>query len=420
MKIAIMTTFQEFQPGYSLTGIVKDQVEMLARYDHEVHLFVNERYHGEDFPGNVQLRKEIPFTHLKDYHSVRDLSDEHKIIKIETAKRFVKILGEEEFDVVYTHDFVFIGWNMPYGEAIKEATSNLPKVVWMHWIHSIPSGGPRDWWNIGEYGPNHKLIYPNETDRIRVAEHYKGQIHDVRCIPHIKDIRTWFEFSDDTKRLIDKYPGILSAEFVQLLPASVDRLAAKRLRYVMSIFAELKAHGREVFLLVANQWATGKQQKEDTDKYRQHAIMKGLIDQVDFAFTSDFESPKFDVGIPQYMIRELFLCSNLFIFPTREESFGLVVPEAALSGTYMVLNKSLHQQIEITKANCLYFDFGSFSHDLKIEDPDKFFRDVAFIIIGRFKENEALKIKTHCRRTYNYDNLYRKYYAPTMQELKYR
>ena len=420
MKIGIFTTFQEFQPGYSLTGIVKDQVEMLAHYNHEVHLFVNERYHGEDFPGNVQLRKEIPFTHLKDYHSVNDMSDEHKIIRDETANRIVKILGEEQFDVAFTHDFVFIGWNMPYGEACKIAGRKLPNVVWMHWIHSIPSGGPRDWWNIGEYGSNHKLIYPNETDRLRVAEHYKGQIHDVRVVPHIKDIRTWFDFCDDTRRLIDKYPGILSADYVQILPASVDRLTAKRVRYVMQIFAEIKAHGRSVFLLIANQWATEKKQKEDTNQFREFAIMKGLIDQQDFAFTSDFESPKFDVGIPQRMIRELFLCSNLFIFPTREESFGLVVPEAGLSGVYMVLNKSLHQQIEITRSNCLYFDFGSFSHDVKIEDPDKFFRDVAFIIIGRMKENESLKIKTFCRQQYNYDNLYRRYYLPVIQELKYR
>jgi hypothetical protein len=120
------------------------------------------------------------------------------------------------------------------------------------------------------------------------------------------------------------------------------------------------------------------------------------------------------------MIREVFLCSNLFIFPTREESFGLVVPEAALSGVYMVLNKSLHQQIEITKANCIYFDFGSFSHNVKMEDPDKLFHDIAFIIAGRMRQNESLKIKTFCRQQYNYDNLYRKYYLPTIQELKYR
>jgi hypothetical protein len=187
----------------------------------------------------------------------------------------------------------------------------------------------------------------------------------------------------------------------------------------MNVFAEMKAHGRTVFFLIANQWATGRKQKEDVEQYRQHAIMKGLIDQQDFAFTSDFESPTYDVGIPQHMIREVFLCSNLFIFPTREE-FGLVVPEAALSGVYMVLNKSLHQQIEITKANCIYFDFGSFSHDVKIVDPDKFFKDLAFIIIGRMKENESLKIKTYCRQQYNYDNLYHRHYLPVMQELKYR
>jgi len=419
MKIAILTTFMEFQPGYSLTGIVKDQVEMLARHGNETHLFVNTKYHGEDFPGEVTLRKEIPFSHLKDYQSPTQMSDEHNTIRDETSNRLVQILGEEEFEVVFTHDFVFTGWNMPYGEACKLAGRKLPKTIWLHWIHSIPSV-QRDWWNIKEYGANHRLVYPNQTDRLRVAEHYKGVIEDVRVIPHIKDIRTWFEFSDDTRRLIDKYPGLLSAEFVQILPASVDRLAAKRVKEVMSIFSNIKQQGRSVFLLVANQWATGKQQKEDSNVYREHAIMSGLIDQQDFAFTSDFESPKYDVGIPQHMIREIFLCSNLFIFPTREESFGLVVPEAALSGTFMVLNKSLHQQIEITGANCLYFDFGSFSHEVNIENPEKLWQDIAFIIIGRFQENEALKIKTFCRRTYNYDNLYRGYYLPAMQELKYR
>jgi len=415
MKVAILTTFQEFIPGYSLTGIVKDQAEMLAKYEHEVHLFVSTKYHGEEFSDDVTLRKEIIWTEQKDYRSINDITPEHKQLIQDQALRLEELLVD--FDIVFTHDFIFIGWFIPFGEACKRVSRKLPKLKWLHWIHSIPTGG-RDYWDIRSYGPNHKIVYPNQTDRIIVAEAFRGVIDDVRTIPHIKDIRNYFRFSDETKELIDKYPGLIQADVVQILPASVDRLSAKRVEEVMRIFGEIKAQGRTVFLLIANQWATEKQQKQDVDKFRNAGVMHGLIDQQDFAFTSDFQSPKYDVGIPQRMIQELFLCSNLFVFPTREETFGLVVPEAGLSGVLMMLNRSLHMQIEVGGGaeNALYFDFGSYTHEVNITNPKKYYRDLAFIILGRINQNESLMAKTFHRQTYNMDNLYRKYYLPTMSE----
>jgi hypothetical protein len=389
---------------------------MLARHGNEVHLFVSEKYHGEDFPADVTLRKEIIWTHQKDYRSLGEFTDEHKQLVQDQAIRFEESL--EDFDIVFTHDFIFIGWFAPFGQACRRVSPKFPKLKWLHWIHSIPSG-TRDYWDINTYGPNHKIVYPNQTDKLRAAEAFRGAIDNVRVIPHIKDIRNHFNFSDETKRLIDKYPALLAADVVQILPASVDRLSAKRVSETMQIFAEMKAMGSSVFLLIANQWATEKQQKQDVNNFRSEGVMKGLIDQQEFAFSSDFESPKYDVGIPQHMISELFLCSNLFIFFTREETFGLVVPEAALSGVMMVLNRSLHMQIEVGggQGNALYWDFGSYTHDVNITNPEKYFKDIATIILGRMYLNESLRAKTFARQTYNMDNLYRRYYLPIMNEM---
>jgi len=299
-----------------------------------------------------------------------------------------------------------------------------------------------DWWRIKQYGENHKLVFPNYTDRTQVAEQYQGVIDDVRVIPHIKDIRTWFDFHPDTCRFIDKYPAVLSADVVELLPASVDRLESKRVREVCKIMSAIKKQGRSVCLVIANQWATETQQKQDVDAYRMQAVRDGLIDQEELIFTSDFESPKFDVGIPQRMIRELFLCSNLFIFPTREESFGLVVPEAALSGCFLVLNRSLQMQREVSGNEALFlcflvlnrslqmqrevsgnealfFDFGSCHQVHQIDNPDRYFDQIGFIIAGRMKENESIKTRTFARQTYNMDNLYNKHYMPTMEAMRY-
>jgi hypothetical protein len=427
-KVAILTNFMDFNAGYSLTGIVKDQVYMLLRQGHKVRLFVNDQYNHssgdpidkEDVvklggnPDDYELVPLIPFQRLTDYKSISNLSEDDKKIIEKTQHVLEEQLQDTDF--AFTHDFAFTGWFLIYGQACKLATPKLPKVRWLHWVHSVPSA-MSDWWFIKQYGPYHKIVFPNFTDRIRVAEQYRGTIDDVRVIPHIKDPRTWFDFHPDTCRFIDKYPGVMTADIVQLLPASVDRLESKRVREVCKMFVGLKKQGRTVCLVIANQWATGKQQKQDVDVFRAEAIRNGLIDQKELIFTSDFEPPKFDVGIPQRMIRELFQLSNLFIFPTREESFGLVVPEAALSGVFLVLNKSLQMQIEVSGNTALYFDFGSFHQTHEIQS-EKYWDDIGFVVAGRMKENEALMSKTFMRQTYNMDNLYHKHYFPTMAEIK--
>lgn len=414
MKIAILTNFMEFNPGYSLTGIVTDQAAMLKARGHEVHVFVNEQYHGDPLNAGIPMHNVIPFAHLKDYSTINGLTAEHKM----TIKATEAVLRKElvDFNVAFTHDFIFTGWFLPYGLACLNVSQSLPGLAWFHWIHSVPSA-MRDWWNVKAYPPRHKLVYPNETDRLRVAEQYRGEIDNVRVIPHIKDPRSWYEFSAGTCELIDRMPGLLSADIVQVLPASTDRLSAKKVDVVMAIFGAIKKRNVSVSLVIANQWATGRQRKEDVRKYIEAGEAEGLVYGKDFLFTSEVKE-EWATGIPRRMVRELFMLSNLFIFPTREESFGLVVPEAALSGVLPVLNKSLAMQTEVGggPGRALFFDFGSFHSGFTPADSKVYFRDIATIILGRIWQDESIRAKTFARKTYNWDNLYPRYYEPIMME----
>lgn len=426
-KIAILTNFQDFNSGYSLTGIVSDQMAMLTRHGDDVTLFICTSYNRASIATlqnnhpDVTIKPIIPFSHLVDYTSKillvtggEDEKHNHQILVSATKEILVEEL--KGFDFVYTHDWVFVGWFLPYGLACIEASKQLPAVKFFHWIHSIPSVN-RDWWRIKEFGPNHKLIYPNKSDAIQVAEQYAGELEDVRVIPHFKDLRSWFDFGEESCEIIDKIPALMQADIVQILPAGSDRLSAKRVDYVAKIFGYLKQQGLSVCLTIANQWATGRQRKQCLEPYDNIARKAGLELGKEFIFTSDIDK-KFANGLNKKTLRELFLLSNLFIFPTREETFGLVVAEAALSGCFLVLNKSLDMQKEISGNMALYFDFGSFNREFDIKDQEKYFSDLAWIIAGRMRQNESVMTKTFFRQNNNWDSLYHKYYSPIMMEQK--
>ena len=415
----------EFMPGYSLTGIVIDQATMLSRHGHEVHLFVNDKYNGtEEWAPGVILHKRVPFAHLDDFRTEMEFNQNTKLQ--EACQRTQEVLIEDftklQIDIALTHDFIFQGWYLPYGIAVRNASQHLPKTRWLHWIHSVPTAN-KDWWDINRYGRNHKIAYPNATDRVLVAEQFKSTVDNVRCVPHIKDIRSWFDFSEQTCAFIDQFPQVLSADVVKLYPASVDRLKAKRVDVVIQIMAEIKKSGKSVCLVIANQWATGRQHKENIANYKRIASGYGLDPGIDFIFTSDFTfgEEKYEVGIPKRMVRELYQCSNLFIFPTREETYGLVLPEAALAGGVLcVLNRSLRNQTEIAggDGNALYFDFGSYHHRHSVHNPTMYYRDIAWIILGRLEQSESIRLKTHFRQHNNMDYLYNNTYLPIFGESK--
>lgn len=421
MKIGILTTFNEFNYGYSLTGIVEDQITMLTRHGHEVHLFVSENFKETSeksiYLAHATIHKQVPATELTDYTDADDITDAH----FEVAMKFCNLIANDlyDFDFLFTHDLIFTGWNLPYARGIYEVSRRkvVKDIRWLHWIHSIPSVG-RNWWNIKMYGPAHKIVFPNKTNQINVASIFQGDMEDVKVIPHIKDLRSWFDFHPSTWKFFETFSSVMQSDIVQVYPASSDRLTSKRVDVLIKMFAYLKKNGKSVSLIIANQWATGRQPKENIDHMLRLAVRNGLKRDKDIIFTSEWEK-EFENGIPRRILREIMLCCNLFIFPTREESFGLIGPESALSGAkLMVLNKSLDMQMEVHGFTGLYCNFGSFEQAFDPPDPDLYYSELAKLIIAKMKHDDAVQSATHHRLTYNMDSLYYNYYGPIMQEAK--
>ncbi len=420
--VAILTSFQEFNPGYSLTGIVVDQAHMLARHGHKVIIFVSEKFNPEyntdagltaimeRYPGSIFLLEKTAAIDLDDYQ-MDAMSKEHSICSEIAGRMFAKYFENFDVDIAFTHDFVFTGWNLPYYHAMIHANKILAErnenVFWYHWIHSVPIPHNRKpWWDLKPLGTNHFLVFPNRTEIMRVAESWLTHPNRVKIIPHIKDIRTWFDFGDEAMELIDMCPDLMQSEIIQVYPCSSDRLAAKQLDIVIRLFGHLKETANApVFLVIANQWATGKQPKENIKEFKNLAVEVGLVEMEDFVFTSEL-SEKWENGITKRMLREIQLLSNLFIFPTKEESFGLVGPEASFSGVFPVVNRSLNMMMEVMSPMAPAFEFGSFHSKHDISMFPNHYQAVAMSILSQMYANPAIMTKIHCRRSFNMDNVY--------------
>ena len=428
MNIAILTNFSEFNPGYSLTGIVVDQAEMLAKYGHKVYVFVNENFnekYNDDiglsqiikkYPDKIELVPKIVFLHLVDYQTKNNISEEHITGARKQAQFLEGFLIANRITTVFTHDFIFTGWNLPYALALMDTQKRFrgSNIKWLHWVHSIPSGN-KDWWYLNEYPGHNYIVFPTRSEVNREAESFQARQSQVLLIPHIKDIRNWYDFSEETKDIIDMYPGLMQHEIVQVYPCSSDRLHAKQLHLLIQLFGFMKKAKSKVFLLAVNQWATGRQRKEDISKYIQLAEHCNLEYGKDFSFTSEIEligEKPYEIGVSKRILRELQLLQSLFIFPTVEESFGLVGPEAAYSGALVVANKSLPLLAEVLGLHTPQYNFGSFLENVDAIKDDNYLQAVAYSILGRISTSDSVKTKMFCRTRYNMDNIYYKYYLP--------
>jgi glycosyltransferase involved in cell wall biosynthesis len=316
MKIAILSNFKEFNPGYSLSGIVADQCRMLVNHGHEVDCFVAKNFKENSpipLPPGVKVKRLVPHPALTDYRVKSTITDKHLELVAETKAMLLEEIPKYKF--IITHDWIFTGWNMPYALAMQEASREIRAkarhVKWGHWIHSVPTA-LQDWWEIRNYGPGHKIVYPNRTDAVRVAEQFRGKPEDVRVVPHIKDLRSFWDLDPEICRFIDDHPGLMQNDVVQVYPASTDRLEAKNLREVLILFAAIKRAGFSVFLCIANQHYRGKKPKEAVEKYIKIGSRNDLEYGKDFVFTAQWDEKQYGLGLPRRMVRELMLFQNLF------------------------------------------------------------------------------------------------------------
>lgn len=419
-KIAILTTFSNFNPEYSLASVVQQQLKALVKHGYNPVLVVLEIFKDEDkVAEGVEVRKALPQLKLEPYTSQNADNLEDDVKKVRPKLREAL----KDVDVVLAHDIIFINSFLPYNVAMRrEVDDSLSHVKWLHWMHSGPSY--RDlsdtaWDNLATLPPNSKVVYMNHTDVVRAAEHFHTTPDNVRTIYNPMDIRELYDFHPLSRKIIDDY-GVMDADYIATYPLSSTRMgrSGKQLSKAVWIMAELKKRGKTVKLIVPNAHANADKEKKSIQEMYQFAFDKGLARQ-DLIFTSLIDAPKWEHGAPHKVVMDFFTLGNLFLFPSVSENCPLVLLEAMASKNLLVLNESFDAFREFGQENALYFGFGSllerdrdFPHG-----EEKYYQDIALLIESRFNQNIALKAQRRLRKKFSLDAVFKEQLEPAIMEL---
>jgi len=321
-KTAILTDFINFDPAYSLCGVVANQCKMLPN----AKLIVRSGFGGE-WPTDNEIIEVDPG---EIGNNVVNITKDSKS-EIENLVGQLK-LAFQDVDVILTHDLIYQPNLWKYHVAARYVAKTDHKLKWLHWVHSSTDLGTIE--QMGKFkeecqGPffNSKLVAMHNEEINRKGSLYGYERDQIVVIPNPIDITE--SYHPLAKKIIDRM-GLYDKELIAVYPARLDR--GKQVHVVIEIFDKLREKGWDASVVVVDFHSTAG----DKATYRDE-MKAGREDWV--LFTSSL--PEGSYHIPHRAVMDLFEYSDIFIHPSRSESDPLTVPEAMWKRCCLMLNFDL-------------------------------------------------------------------------------
>lgn len=407
-KVGIYTTFYEASSGYSLIRVAETQIRMLLNRGYDPIVFVQENFNqpeGDDTlwrSETIDLRRSVPQLRLVA-DVPRDFDDRVDMIYNAMTRTMSGL------DVCIAHDIIAQEYYLAHNAAMRRYAKDRPELLWLHWIHSAPAHGATTTYpqSCRSSPPPGFIVYPNGSDTGMVCQTYglASKEHKVKVSrsAHAIDPLSVWRYDRLTRDLAVK-ADLLGGEVVAVYPARLDR--GKQVEKVIRLMAGVQKAEYEPRLLVIDWQSSGERFQAYIDELETLAESCGIGDKVHFTSRLDDRCSQ---GVPPHVVSELLDLANVGIFPSRTETYSLVVHETILRGNLVVLNHDLPLMRELYGNNAIYMDFDSDRVPGRVYAPSEqaFWNDEARRMIAELRCNRALWAKTVARREWSPDALWK-------------
>ena len=426
-RVAILTSFTGWDSTYSLCRIVDEQIRMLVGSGYKPVVIVKAGFRPEEMFAlpEVELRFITPFPASNYIGEAVDTSFKQDV---EVLKKEL-IENLKDVDVVLTHDLIYqpesLKINFAARQAIKE-DDHVSKIRWLHWIHSATGPetlgkelqqGDTYFEIVSQKFPNSFVIFPNAYSIPRVARAFGYEEDEVKVVPHSTNLPGLCGW-DPLMIKLAMEKNMLSADAIAVYPIRLDR--GKQVEVVIKIMAQLKKLNYVVRVIIPDFHSTGGDKVTYREDLKKIALDWGLND-FDLTFTSEFHE-SWKTNVPHKVIHDLFELSNVFILPSKSETYSLIAQEAGLLGNLLVLNHDFAPFRDIYGPNAIYKQFSSNigfdGLDGEITttygDEKGYYHDVAMRIKYELENNIVLAQQKRLRKERSPLAVFRNYLEPLL------
>lgn len=397
LRIAIFSHGSTMPDSWSIGKNIKNNIKILIEHGHHVVFYVQEKSKLTDRDIGCPVKRLVP-----------SFKREKGIVNEGAKNKMINMLREEltiDYDLAVTYDF-FIQDCISYRQAISECGVNIK---WLHFCRS----GIKEFLNWDN--PNTRYIYLNKSDASEFAKHVGVDISKVRVIPNEKSPEFLFNFDSITKYIINKFQ-LWNRDIIMTLACCSTRLDAKGLNDIIRVFVELKRLGKKVCLIVCN--SNGKKREEELKRRVEMAKEMGLNED-EFVFTSLLANKEYNTesGVPNKVVVELGMLSNLLLMASKAEVSSNIVLESSMTKQLLVLNSDLPCLQEAADSSAiLFYPFGSNKNLHFSNKQQEELNRLAKRIIGELDSTKMDKQFRHVWKHFNSYSWYYNFLKPILHE----
>lgn len=421
MKVYLLTNFSGFLKSYSPIIVVGQQIKMFKENGYEPVLLVSEGWNPpeDSIFSSVETRRltNVPVSNTPGVDATFDRD-------IQTLYQEMNDIIEDN-SVVITHDLIFLPDYVKHHLAARRIADARSSIRWCHWIHSAtaPQGLIQEREMYGESYktlletkfPNSVIAFPNSYDIPRVARNFSFEEDEIFEVPHADDLTEGM-----TRIVKDLYVAkkLWEPDMLMVYPLRLDR--GKNAEMNVHMAAACKRRGMKVHLIFCDFQSTGDDKVVYREDLKALARVQGIANEV--TFLSEFDESA-NMEVAHQTVLDLFTLSNVFMLPSKSETYSLVAQEAMKRGNFCILNHDFAPMRQIYGDSAVYWPFSSniamdgFNGEITTNyspSIERWFDDKASSIAYWLTHDKTIKAKTWVRTNRDGHVVFQKYLEPLL------